>query len=63
MDELFMAGFWCPSQADFAGVRDVGRSDEIQVDLKFFKRLGMPGFGTFAGWAADKIPALYSGTQ
>lgn len=54
-----MAGFWCPSQADFAGVRDVGRSSEIQADLKFFKCLEMPDFGTFAGWAADKIPALY----
>lgn len=63
MGELFTAGFWWPFQPHFASLRDAGGSCDVRVDLKFFKGLEIPNFGTSAKWAADKIPALYSGTQ
>lgn len=55
--ELFMAGFWWHSQLDFAGSKDAGKSCEVQVEISYFRNARL------ADWAADKIPALCSGTQ
>lgn len=55
--ELFMAGFWWHSQLDFAGSKDASKSCDVQVEISSFRNARL------AEWAADKIPALCSGTQ
>lgn len=57
VSELFMAGFWWHSHLDFAASKDAGKSCEVQVEISSFRNARL------AEWAADKIPALCSGTQ
>lgn len=55
--ELFVSGFWWHSHLHFAGSKDAGKLCEVQAEISSFRNARL------AEWAADKIPALCSGTE